>query len=193
VGLEPQKLLKPLKKNIFSKEEIAHNPFEFYRTPPPEEMEKLNPEMHWMSYYKKWVPQENYYYAVEHTGFMANESRSEGTYSKYASIDDKTDGFHFYLAYLKFGIARATSDAAHEIRDGHLTREEGVALVKRYDGEFPKKHFQDFLGYLGISENEFNEITDLYRDLSPHLWKRINGEWKLRHTVWGGGTDDKRG
>ena len=41
--------------------------------------------------------------------------------------------------FLKFGIGRATSDAAHEIRDKHLTREEAVKLVKKYDGEFPKK------------------------------------------------------
>ena len=40
--------------------------------------------------------------------------------------------------YLKFGIGRATSDAGHEIRDKHLTRDEGVKLVRKYDGEFPK-------------------------------------------------------
>jgi len=180
-----------LEAGIFSKEEIDNNQFEFYKTPPVEEMKKLNPEMHWMSYYKKWVPQGNYYYAVKHTGFEANpDGRSEGTYSKYASLDDKTDGFHFYLAFIKFGIARATSDAAHEIRDGHITREEGVSLVKRYDGEFPKKYYQEFLEYLGISDKEFWEVIDFYRGLSPHIWKKVNGEWKLRHTVWGGGTDD---
>lgn len=180
-----------LEKGLFTKEDIAHNPFEFYQTPPLGEMEKLNPEMHWMSYYKKWVPQENYYYAVENTGFVANDMRSEGTYSKYASLDDKTDGFHFYLAYIKFGIGRATSDAAHEVRDGHITREEAVALVRRYDGEFPKKYFPEFLAYLGINEEDFNDIIDLYRGLSPHLWKKSAGEWKLTHNVWGGGVEDK--
>ena len=100
--------------------------------------------MRWFSNYKKWVPQENYYYAVENTGFKANQGRSEGTYSKYASLDDRTDGFHYYMSYIKFGLGRATSDAAHEIRDGHLTREEGAALVKRYDGEFPDKYFDLF-------------------------------------------------
>ncbi len=179
-----------LEKGVFSKKEIADNPFEFYKTPPAADMQKLNPEMHWMSYYTKWVPQENYYYAVENTGFTANAARSEGTYSKYASLDDQTDGFHFYLAFIKFGIARATSDAAHEIRDGHLTREEGVALVKRYDGESPKKYFPEFLRYLGITETDFNDVVELYRGFSSHLWKKVKGEWKLTHNVWRGGTDD---
>ncbi|MCF7907799.1 MAG: N-acetyl sugar amidotransferase [Candidatus Omnitrophica bacterium] len=170
---------------LFSEEEVKSNPFQFYRMPPLEDVEKLKPQMHWFSFYKKWVPQENYYYSVDHTGFQANfDGRSEGTYSKYASLDDKTDGFHFYLAYIKFGIARATSDAAHEIRDGHLTREEGVALVHRYDGELPKKYFKEFLEYLDIKEEQFWEVIDFYRSLSPHLWEKINGEWKLKHKVF---------
>ena len=139
--------------------------------------------MHWFSYYKKWVPQENYYCAVEHTGFQANPGRSEGTYSKYASLDDKTDGFHFYLAFIKFGIGRTTSDAAHEIRDGHLTREEGAALVHRYDGEFPEKYYKEFLAYLGITDQEFHEVIDFYRSLSPHLWEKREGQWVLKTRV----------
>jgi len=172
-----------LSVGMFTDEEVKNNDFMFYHPPRPEELEALKPQMHWFSFYKKWVPQENYYYSVENAGFQANPERSEGTYSKYASLDDKTDGFHFYLAYIKFGIARATSDAAHEIRDGHLTREEGVALVHRYDGEFPKKYYKEFLEYLNITDREFWEIIDLYRSLSPHLWEKVDGEWKLKRRV----------
>lgn len=122
------------------------------------------PQFHWLGYYLPWHPQSNYYYASEHTGFEANpEGRSEGTYSKYASLDDRLDGFHYYMAYIKFGIGRATSDAAHEIRDGEITREEGVALVKRYDGEFPHRHFGEFKDYLGLDDEQFWRVVDRYR------------------------------
>jgi len=178
-----------LKMGIFKKGEIDKKTFELYRNPEPKLVKKLHIEQHWFSYYKKWIPQENFYYAQKHTGFTANEDgRSEGTYSKYASLDDKTDGFHFYLAFIKFGIGRATSDAAHEVRDGHITRDEAVALVKRYDGEFPKKYFKNFLEYLDIDEKHFWEVVDSWR--RSHIWKKIKGEWKLRHTVAGNGTDD---
>ncbi len=167
---------------IFKKKEVEEKTFELYRNPNLSEVKKLGVQMHWLSYYKKWIPQENYYYAEKNTGFRPNpDGRSEGTYSKYASLDDKTDGFHFYLAYIKFGIGRATSDAAHEIRDGHLTREEGVSLVKRYDGEFPQKYFSDFLKYLDITEEKFWKIVDSYR--SPHLWGKKNGTWYLKYQV----------
>ena len=150
-----------------------------YMPPPVEDMLAVGVQPHFFGYYKKWTPQENYYYAAEHTGFQANpDGRSEGTYSKYASLDDRTDGFHYWMAFVKFGIGRTTSDAAHEIRDGHLTREEGVALVRRFDGEFPQKHFAEFLEYTGLSEARFHIIADAYR--SPHLWERQGDTWRLR-------------
>jgi len=173
-----------LEAGLLSQEELKNNPLELYRPPSPEELEAVRPEMHWFSFYKKWVPPENFAYVVKHTGFQANpDGRTEGTYTAYASIDDKTDGFHYYMGYIKFGLGRATSDAAHEIRDGRLTREEGVALVHKYDDEFPKKYFKEFLEYASMTEAEFWEVVDFYRSMSPHLWEKVNGEWVLKHKV----------
>jgi hypothetical protein len=169
--------------DYFEKEDFDESDLIFYRPPNIETMKKQGVEFHWFSFYKKWVPQENYYYASEHTGFKANPAgRSEGTYSKYASIDDQLDGLHYYLAFVKFGIGRATSDAAHEVRDGHITREEGAVLVKRFDGEFPTRWFRESLDYLGITEERFWEIVDRFRQ--PHIWKFENGDWKLRKAVY---------
>lgn len=144
---------------------------------------KVGTEVHYLGYYLKWDPQECFYYAVENTGFKTNSERTEGTYSKYSSIDDKIDPLHYYTTYIKFGIGRATYDAAQEIRNGKITREEGVALVKRFDSEFPSKYFNEILEYMDISENRFWEVIDSAR--SPHLWKKENNSWVLRHTVWG--------
>lgn len=168
-------------KSYFSKNDFDPSDLTFYRPPSVEALKDKGIAMHWYSYYHRWVPQENYYYAVDNTGFTANPERSEGTYSKYASIDDKLDGFHFYLAFIKFGIGRATADAAHEIRDGHLTREEGVALVRRFDGEFPAKYYKEFLSYLDIDEAHFRKVVDHYRP--AHIWSKQDGEWKLRQQV----------
>lgn len=168
-------------KDYFSDGDFDASDLTLYRPPFVAELRQAAIQMHWYSYYHKWVPQENYYYSVDNTGFAANAERSEGTYSKYASLDDRLDGFHFYMAFVKFGIGRATSDSAHEIRDGHITREEGVALVRRYDGEFPSRYFQEFLGYLGIDEEHFSRVVDSYRQ--PHIWDNVNGRWVLRHQV----------
>lgn len=153
-----------------------------FKAPRFEDVKKNNTEIHFFGYYKFWDPQECYYYAKENTGFMPNSERSEGTYSKYASLDDQIDGFHYYLAYIKFGIGRTTSDTAHEIRDGKIDREEGKALVRRYDGEFPQKHYQTFLDYCDINEEEFRAVIDSWR--SPHIWDNVNGEWRLKKAVY---------
>ena len=141
-----------------------------------------------MSYFVNWKPQENYYYAFENTNFKPNPERSEGTYSKYASLDDRLDGLHYYLMLIKFGIGRATSDAAHEVRDGLITRKDAVQLVEKYDLEFPIKYFKETLDYLSMSENEFYKVIDSFRQ--KHIWKKKNGKWKLRHTVGKRGVDD---
>ena len=114
---------------------VSKHDLSVYQGPGNDDIKRVGVQCHFMGYYHKWVPQELYYYCSENTGFIANpDGRSEGTYSKYASLDDRLDGFHYYLAYMKFGIGRCTSDAAHEIRDGHITREEVVALIRQFDG-----------------------------------------------------------
>lgn len=177
---------KPI-KDILAETSFTLNDFAPYIPPSAEYLEANGVEVHYLGYYLKWDPQECYYYAVEHTGFQANSERTEGTYSKYSSIDDRIDMFHYYTTLVKFGIGRATYDAAQEIRNGKITREEGVALVRRYDQEFPKKYFKDFLEYVGLTESEFHEIVARFR--SPHLWMQQDGEWKLRHAVWHEDTD----
>ena len=156
-------------------------------------------DVQYLGYYIPWHPQECYYYAVEHGGFQSSPERTIGTYSKYSSIDDKIDDLHYYTTYVKFGIGRATYDASQEIRSGDITREEGISLIKRFDGEFPKRFIPELFNYLSISKTDFpkifnkfqtplmdmdyfNKLTDSFR--SPHIWKIDEGNWKLRSTVY---------
>ena len=94
-------------------------------------------------------------------------------------------------------LGRATYDAAQEIRSGEITREEGVALVKRFDGEWPARFEPELMEYLSIDESfgvaasqfsdpvmdkeRFLTLADEFR--SPHLWERSDGEWVLKHQV----------
>jgi N-acetyl sugar amidotransferase len=155
---------------------------------PHQELAKTNIEVHYLGYYLKWTPQEAYYYAVEHTGFQARPFRTQGTFSKYNSIDDKIDDLHYYTTHIKFGIGRATYDASQEIRNRHLTREEGLALVRRFDGEFPDRYFKEIMEYIEMKPEAFHELCDSFR--SPHLWEKVGGDWKLRHTANKDGSAD---
>ena len=155
-------------------------------------------EVHYLGYFLKWHPQEAYYYACEHGNFEASPERTPGTYSKYNSIDDKIDDFHYYTTYIKFGLGRASYDASQEIRSGDIEREEGVALVHRFDGEYPTRFEDEIFDYLSVYKNEFananslfeesimsrdyfNALTNKFR--SPHLWNYDNGVWTQRYSV----------
>ena len=135
---------------------------------------------------------------MDNVGFQASPERTPGTYSKYNSIDDKIDDFHYFTTMIKFGIGRATYDAAQEIRSGDITREEGVALVRRYDQEFPERFSEEIFKYLSITPEEFPKASRMFeqpvmdRDYfmkladtfrSPHLWQQKGDQWNLRHQI----------
>lgn len=135
-------------------------------------------EVHYLGWYLNWNSQANFYYAVDNCNFEPNEERTQGSYSKMSSIDDKLDVLHYWTTLQKFGIGRATYNACEDIRDGYMTREEGVALVKKYDQEPPTKHLDDCLAFMGITRAEFDARCAAGRP--DHLW---DGD-QLRHAVW---------
>jgi N-acetyl sugar amidotransferase len=183
-------------KHRFGVEQVDLQP---YLPADPQGLERTKTEVHYLGYYLRWHPQACYYYAVEHGGFQASPERTPGTYSKYNSIDDRIDDFHYYTTGIKFGIGRASYDAAQEIRSGDINREEGVALVKRFDHEYPERFADEIFRYLSLPDKEFPEassmfeqpimtreyfraLTDQFR--SPHLWYNEGGAWHQRHAVW---------
>ena len=186
------------KEELIQEFGISENDLKPYLPADSEKLHEKGVQVHYLGYYLKWHPQSCYYYAVEHGGFEASPERTPGTYSKYNSIDDRIDDFHYYTTGIKFGIGRATYDAAQEIRSGDIDRDEGIALVKKYDHEFPERFANEIFRYLSLDEKEFpiasrkfespkmdreyfRLLTDKFR--SPHLWIFDQGDWKLRHPI----------
>jgi hypothetical protein len=178
---------------------VDQNDLQPYLPADPNQISEKKIEVHYLGHYLKWHPQSCYYYAVEHGGFQASPERTPGTYSKYNSIDDRIDDLHYLTTGIKFGIGRASYDAAQEIRSGDINREEGVALIKKFDHEYPERFIGELFDYLSLSKKEFpiashmfenpimdheyfRLLTDQFR--SPHLWINQSGTWKLRHPVW---------
>ena len=53
--------------------------------------------------------------------------------------------------------------------------------MRRFDGEFPNRYFQEVMDYIGMSRDDFLKLCDTFR--SPHLWKKDEAGWTLRHQV----------
>ena len=160
---------------------FTRDEMQLHMPPDRDEVKRASIQRYFFGYFKNWSNHENFYYAQQNTGFTPNPERTEGTYTRYSSIDDRIDGFHHWFGLLKFGISRCTANAAREVREGFRTRDEAVALVHRYDTEFPSRYFKDLLTYAQVTEEEFWEIAERWRN--ENLWERVGNNWKLKYQV----------
>ena len=116
--------------------------------------------------------------------------RSDGSFEGFDSIDDMIDDLDYYMMYIKFGFGRATRMASRLIQNGHMTREQGLELVRKYDGEFPRRYLSQICEYLGMTEQEIHDVADKHRN--EEIWEckstsgfsytdKVFKEWALRH------------
>ena len=141
---------------------------QFYKLPPKHRLEGA--EFHWFGYYHRWHPMENFYFSEEWCGFEPADERSESTYTKFASLDDRLDGLHHWFGYLKFGIGRCTSDSAQQVRAGDIDRDEALALVAKYDGEVPERHMDEVMEYLGMDREQMGNVAVRFKKADLSLW-----------------------
>ena len=115
---------------------------------------------------------------VKNHGFKVKEDGpTEGTYTNYENIDEKLVSLHDYLKYVKYGFGRATDHTCIDIRNGRISREEGVKLVKEYDGKYPHFGVSEFINYSGMTKEEVDTIINSYTN--PIIFKQTdNGEFE---------------
>ena len=99
---------------------------------------------------------------VKELGFSENDEVKEGTYDKWENLDVYFTVFHDYFKFLKYGFGRTTDHASIEIRYERITREQGIELIKKYEGKIPRKYLDKFLKSADISEQEFHDICDKF-------------------------------
>ena len=101
---------------------------------------------------------------VKAIGFQENDEPIEGTFNKWENLDVYFTVFHDYFKFLKYGFGRATDHASIEIMQGRISREQGLKLVKQYEGKIPRKYLKKFLEFADMSMDDFigicNEFTN---------------------------------
>jgi hypothetical protein len=85
----------------------------------------------------------------------------------YEKIECHMQGVRDYIKYIKRGYTRPTALATIDIRHGRKTREEGLEMIKEYEGKKPAS-LEIFLEMVGLTEEEFFEISKSHT-VSP--WK----------------------
>ena len=152
-------------------------------------------EVHNFDYFIPWNPLDNLKYAKSKCGFYPSPERSNGSFTNYSSIEDKLDDLNWYARHIKFGLGRASYDAATEVRYSNLKLQEARRLVAQFDGEFPSRFMSEILSFLSLTENDFPNISSFFESplmdesylrtladnfRSPHLWSFYHNKWFLR-------------
>lgn len=151
-----------------------------YVYPTDEEIERTAVRGIYLSNFYYWDAKVQAETMIREWDFSPVAYERDRTFNLYAKIEDHANDVHDYLKYLKFGYGRATDDASMEIRHGRMTREEGIAMVKRYDAHEPTS-LDNYCDFLGITKAQFYALVDNQRD--PAIWERHDGIWTPKDSV----------
>jgi hypothetical protein len=130
----------------------------------------------------RWDPNQHAKMMQEKYKWKESQKPFQRTYRKFSNLDDKYEnGVHDLLKFIKFGYGRVSDHASKDIRDGYISREQGVELVKKYD-HIVSDDLYEWLKYVGKTEDYFWEKADTFRD--PRIWSIVNNKW-VKDNIWG--------
>ncbi len=138
----------------------------------------------WLQYFlKEWSFRGNAEFSKKHGLWWRPDNfdpNSIGTYVPFAQLDSDLVQVNQMLKYIKFGFGQCMDHACYDLRDGLITRNEAIDLVRKYDGKCSEKYILQFCEYLGISLDEFWRVANKFRGL---MWiKDKDDNW--HNTYW---------
>lgn len=140
----------------------------------------------WLQYYvKEWSRRKNAEFAITH-GIKIREDEDLyelGRYTRFSALDSDMNIYNQMLKYYKFGFGCATDEACYDIREGYISRDEGINLVKKYDGRCGEKYIKDFCEYIGVTMDEFWRVVDKFVNKKLFEKDSKTGKWKPKFEV----------
>jgi N-acetyl sugar amidotransferase len=129
-----------------------------------------------LGYYFSWDPENSLRVALEH-GFKARDEGPKTGYYDYADIDDDFISIHHYLKWHKFGFTRLFDNLSLEIRNGRISRDEAVRIVRERGDQTPREDIEKFCAFAGITRQQFFQLIEKFRN--PEIWVKRGGKWMI--------------
>jgi N-acetyl sugar amidotransferase len=147
-----------------------------YMGPTDQELERAGVRAVFLGYYFAWDPTETAAVAKEH-GFVGRDGSARTGYYDFADLDDDFISIHHWLKWYKFGFTRTFDNLSIEIRNGRMTREQAIAILRTRGDETPHDDIAAFCRWLGISTEHFFEIAEKFRNTD--VWVQRDGRWMI--------------
>ena len=169
-------------EELIGKHGITYKDIEPYIFPTDEELSKTGIRGIYISNFFKWNAEEHARLMKKVWDFGYITYERERTFNLHSKIEDHANDVHDYMKYIKFGYGRATDDASMEIRHGRISREDGVALIKKYDSVEPSS-LEYYCNFLDITKEKFYKFLEKARE--KNVWKKNKkGNWEHVDPIW---------
>ena len=129
-----------------------------------------------LGWFHEWDPTMTAAVAAQH-GFRAREEGPRTGLYEHTDIDDDFISLHHWMKWFKFGFTRTWDNLSLEIRNGRLTRDEAIDVLRERQDETPHADITAFCRWAGITEDRFFEIAETFRN--PDVWTRRDGAWVI--------------
>lgn len=166
---------------MVGREGILERDMALYRYPTDEDIWRVGLRGLHLGNYVYWEANEHSQLVMKEYGWKPADRAFDRTYRRISNLDDMHEnGLHDYLKFIKFGYGRCTDHAVKDIRAGLLSRGQAVDLVRKHDA-IKSSDLERWLDYVGMPEEEFDDICDTFRD--PRVWRRTSEGW-AKDSLW---------
>jgi N-acetyl sugar amidotransferase len=129
-----------------------------------------------LGHYFQWDPDEVFQTARQY-GFKTSDAGARTGLYDYADIDDDLISTHHWMKWHKFGFTRLWDNLSLEIRNGRITRDKAINIIKERGDETPEGDIEKLCEYLSIPRKRFFAITEAFRN--HDIWNRRDGVWQI--------------
>src|SRR5215813_3633596 len=147
-----------------------------YFGPTDQELEEKGILAVFLGHYFQWDPQTSLEVARVH-GFQTRAEGPKTGYYDYADLDDDFISIHHYLKWYKFGFTRLFDNLSLEIRNGRITRDDAMRIVREVGDQTPHEDIAKFCDFVGINKEHFFEVVEKFRN--REVWVKRNGTWMI--------------
>lgn len=146
-----------------------------YRGPTGAELDAAGVLAVFLGYYLPWDVETSLAVA-EKNGFRRGDRPRTGLYD-YADIDDDFIAIHHHLKWLKFGFTRLFDNLSLEVRNGRMTRDGALDVIRQRGDETPHADIERFCQFAGITRQTFDDLAETWRNTD--VWRRDGDRWVI--------------
>lgn len=164
-------------RDFIGKEGITEQSLMWCRYPSDEAIKQTGLRGIFLSNYLGWKQERQASFVHEEYKFEYDDfGHFSRTWVKDTALNNIHDmNLHDYLRWIKWGYGKATDHTTRLIRQGLMTREDGINKILQYDHAYPN-YINIWLEYVGLNRREFTDIANSFRD--PRVWvKDEGGSW----------------